>query len=71
MQWFVGIKPLAAPGIRAVEDARIRFVPENWSGVYYEWMHIKLVHQPQRGGVIAYRGGKTPTAAGTWRAARR
>jgi valyl-tRNA synthetase len=37
-QWFVDIKPLAAPAIRAVEEGRIRFVPENWSGVYYEWM---------------------------------
>ncbi len=37
-QWFVDIKPLAAPAMRAVEDARIRFVPENWAGVYYEWM---------------------------------
>jgi valyl-tRNA synthetase len=41
-QWFVDIKPLATPAIRAVETGRIRFVPENWSGVYYEWMrHIK------------------------------
>jgi valyl-tRNA synthetase len=41
-QWFVDIKPLAAPAIRAVEEGRIRFVPDNWSGVYYEWMrHIK------------------------------
>jgi valyl-tRNA synthetase len=38
-QWFVDIKPLAAPAIRAVEEARVRFVPENWTGVYYEWMH--------------------------------
>src|SRR6202050_968132 len=37
-QWFVDIKPLAAPAIRAVETGSIRFVPENWSGVYYEWM---------------------------------
>jgi valyl-tRNA synthetase len=37
-QWFVDIKPLAAPAIRAVEDGSIRFVPENWSGVYFEWM---------------------------------
>jgi valyl-tRNA synthetase len=37
-QWFVDIKPVAAPAIRAVEDARIRFVPENWAGVYFEWM---------------------------------
>jgi valyl-tRNA synthetase len=41
-QWFVDIKPLAAPAIQAVEDGRIRFVPDNWSGVYFEWMrHIK------------------------------
>ncbi|MDP8985047.1 MAG: valine--tRNA ligase [Pseudomonadota bacterium] len=37
-QWYVDIKPLAAPAIRAVEEGRIRFVPENWSGVYFEWM---------------------------------
>ncbi len=38
-QWFVDIKPLADPAIRAVETGRIRFVPENWSGVYFDWMH--------------------------------
>jgi valyl-tRNA synthetase len=38
-QWFVDIKPLAEPAIRAVEEGHIRFVPENWSAVYYEWMH--------------------------------
>ncbi|HEY2679671.1 MAG TPA: valine--tRNA ligase [Steroidobacteraceae bacterium] len=38
-QWFVDIKPLAAPAIRAVEEGQVRFVPETWTGVYYEWMH--------------------------------
>ena len=37
-QWFVRAKPLAEPGIKAVEDGRIRFVPENWSKTYFEWM---------------------------------
>jgi valyl-tRNA synthetase len=37
-QWYVDIKPLAAPAIRAVEEGQVRFVPESWSGVYYEWM---------------------------------
>ena len=37
-QWFVDIKPLAAPAIHAVEAGHIRFIPENWSGVYFEWM---------------------------------
>jgi valyl-tRNA synthetase len=38
-QWFVDIKPLAAPAIRAVEEGKVRFVPDTWSGVYFEWMH--------------------------------
>jgi len=37
-QWFVDIKPLAAPAIHAVEAGHVRFVPENWTGVYFEWM---------------------------------
>ena len=37
-QWFVKIKPLAEPAIAAVEDGRIRFIPENWSKTYFEWM---------------------------------
>jgi valyl-tRNA synthetase len=37
-QWYVRIAPLAEPAIRAVEEGRIRFVPENWDRTYYEWM---------------------------------
>jgi valyl-tRNA synthetase len=37
-QWFVDIKPLAMPAIQAVETGRVRFVPELWSAVYFEWM---------------------------------
>jgi valyl-tRNA synthetase len=37
-QWYVKIGPLAAPALKAVEDGRTRFVPENWSKTYYEWM---------------------------------
>ena len=37
-QWFVRAKTLAEPSIAAVEDGRIRFVPENWSKTYFEWM---------------------------------
>ena len=32
------IAPLAAPAIEAVEDGRIRFVPENWAKTYFQWM---------------------------------
>jgi len=38
-QWFVKIAPLAQPAIEAVEQGRSRFVPDNWSKTYYEWMH--------------------------------
>ena len=38
-QWFVRAGPLAEPAIRAVESGRVRFVPENWAKVYYQWMH--------------------------------
>lgn len=37
-QWFVKAEPLAQPAIQAVEDGRIRFVPENWDKTYFEWM---------------------------------
>jgi valyl-tRNA synthetase len=37
-QWYVKIAPLAEPALAAVEDGRIRFVPENWSKTYFEWM---------------------------------
>ena len=38
-QWYVKIEPLAKPAIEAVESGAIRFVPENWSKTYFEWMH--------------------------------
>ncbi|GIX21651.1 MAG: valine--tRNA ligase [Gammaproteobacteria bacterium] len=38
-QWFVRTAPLAEPAIRAVEQGRIRFVPENWAKTYFNWMH--------------------------------
>jgi len=38
-QWYVQIEPLAKPAIAAVENGDIRFVPENWSKTYFEWMN--------------------------------
>jgi valyl-tRNA synthetase len=38
-QWYVKIEPLAKPAIEAVESGRIKFVPENWSKTYYDWMY--------------------------------
>ncbi len=37
-QWFVNVKPLAGPAIKAVEDGRVRFIPKNWENLYFDWM---------------------------------
>ena len=50
-QWFVdltrdtlpdgrpgGRKRITGPAIAAVESGRIRFVPENWSATYFQWL---------------------------------
>ncbi|MBN1481583.1 valine--tRNA ligase [candidate division KSB1 bacterium] len=37
-QWFVKMKPLADPAIRAVRDGRIKFHPKDWEKTYYHWM---------------------------------
>ena len=38
-QWFVAIKDLAEPAIKAVEDGRIKFVPERYAQTYFNWMY--------------------------------
>jgi len=37
-QWFVRTKPLADTGVESVKAGKIRFVPDQWTGVYYQWM---------------------------------
>ena len=37
-QWFVDIKPLAEPAIKAVEDGEIEFIPKNAENTYFSWM---------------------------------
>ena len=37
-QWFVKMKPLAEPAIAAVKSGEVRFVPDRWSKIYYNWM---------------------------------
>ncbi len=38
-QWFVRMKPLAEPAIKAVESGDISFVPERFSKNYFNWMN--------------------------------
>src|SRR6266540_6924974 len=37
-QWFVRIKPLAEPAIKAVREGRIKIVPRSWRKSYFSWM---------------------------------
>ena len=37
-QWYVDAATLAKPAIAAVEQGRIRFVPQQWENTYFEWM---------------------------------
>ena len=37
-QWYVDAETLAQPAIKAVESGATRFVPENWSKTYFEWL---------------------------------
>jgi len=37
-QWFVRMRPLAEPAIQAVKEGRIRFIPERWTKLYFEWL---------------------------------
>jgi len=37
-QWFVKMKPLAAPAIESVKSGRIKFVPKRWEKVYLRWL---------------------------------
>ena len=37
-QWFVKMEPLAKPAIEAVMKDKVKFVPERFSKIYYNWM---------------------------------
>ena len=37
-QWYVDALTLAKPAIEAVELGKTKFVPENWSKTYFEWL---------------------------------
>jgi len=37
-QWYCDAKTLAEPALKAVEDGRTQFVPEQWTNTYYAWM---------------------------------
>lgn len=38
LQWFVNMRPLAEPALRAYHDGRLRFVPERYGRTYEQWL---------------------------------
>lgn len=37
-QWFVKVKDLAKPAIEVIQTGAIKFIPENWSKTYLQWL---------------------------------
>ncbi len=37
-QWFVSMKELAKPAIEAVRSGEVKFIPERFDKIYYNWM---------------------------------
>jgi valyl-tRNA synthetase len=37
-QWFVKMRPLAVPALKAVKKGKIKFYPPRWKKVYLNWM---------------------------------
>jgi valyl-tRNA synthetase len=37
-QWYISMKPLAKRAIEAVEKGELRFIPENWTKTYLQWL---------------------------------
>jgi valyl-tRNA synthetase len=37
-QWYCDAAALAKPALEAVEQGRTKFVPEQWTNTYYQWM---------------------------------
>ncbi|HEX3029062.1 MAG TPA: valine--tRNA ligase, partial [Clostridia bacterium] len=37
-QWFVKMKPLAEPAIEVVRNGKVKFVPDRFSKIYFNWM---------------------------------
>lgn len=38
-QWFVKMEELAKPAIKAIEDEEIKFVPQKYEKMYFNWMN--------------------------------
>ncbi len=37
-QWFVKMEPLAKPAVKAVKEGKVKFTPERFEKIYFNWM---------------------------------
>ncbi len=37
-QWFVKMEPLAKPAVKVVREGKVKFIPERFDKIYYNWM---------------------------------
>ncbi|WP_370334907.1 valine--tRNA ligase [Parvularcula marina] len=37
-QWYVDAETMAQPALKAVQEGKTKFIPENWSKTYYQWL---------------------------------
>ncbi len=38
-QWFVSMSELAEPAVKCVEDSQVRFIPDRFEKIYFNWMN--------------------------------
>jgi valyl-tRNA synthetase len=38
VQWWVNMKPLAAPAIEAIKSGKVRYTPDRWAKITVEWL---------------------------------
>ena len=54
-QWFVNMDGLAKRGLNVVENGELKFVPENWTSTYNQW--LENIHRRGKGDLRSLRGG--------------
>ncbi|MGB9858181.1 MAG: valine--tRNA ligase [Dictyoglomaceae bacterium] len=38
-QWFMKMNEIAKPAIKAVEEGKVKFIPDRWKKIYFDWMY--------------------------------
>lgn len=38
-QWFMRMDEIAKPAIKVVEEGKVKFIPDRWKKIYFDWMY--------------------------------